>query len=160
MTIYSLDILLSQFWTSPLFYVQFYFFLTCIQVSQDAVRWSGISISFNNFPQFVVIYTVKGFSIVSETEVDVFLKFSCFFYDPMDVGNFIPKSYLTLMLETYVYAFVYICVHVGGSGLADLTFCLFSAAGWWTVMHTVGFTTHTQSQLDFIQLSWHSVGHA
>ena len=45
-----------------------------------------------NFPQFVVIYTVKGFSIVSEAEVDVFLEFSCFFYDPVDVGNLISGS--------------------------------------------------------------------
>ena len=44
---------------------------------------------FNNFPQFVVIHTIKGFSIVSEAEVDVFLEFSCFFYDPVDVGNLI-----------------------------------------------------------------------
>ena len=42
-----------------------------------------------NFPQCVVIHTVKGFSIVSEVEVDVFLEFSCFFYNPMDVGNLI-----------------------------------------------------------------------
>ena len=55
------------------------------------VRWSGIPISLRIF-QFVVIYKVKGFSIVSETEIDVFLKFSCFFYDPMDVGNFISKK--------------------------------------------------------------------
>ena len=41
------------------------------------------------FPQFVVIHTVKGFSIVHEAEVDIFLEFSCFFYDPMDVGNLI-----------------------------------------------------------------------
>ena len=40
-----------------------------------------------NFPQFVVIHTVKGFSIVSEAEVDVFLELSCFFDDPTDVGN-------------------------------------------------------------------------
>ena len=40
-----------------------------------------------NFPQFVLIHTVKSFSVVSETEVDVFLEFSCFFYDPMDIGN-------------------------------------------------------------------------
>ena len=45
-----------------------------------------------NFPQFVVIHTVKGFSIVNEAEVDVFLEFSCFFYDPMDVGNLISSS--------------------------------------------------------------------
>ena len=42
---------------------------------------------FKNFPQFVVIHTIKDFSIVNEEEVDVFLEFSCFFYDLMDVGN-------------------------------------------------------------------------
>ena len=42
-----------------------------------------------NFPQFVVIHTVKGLSVVNEGEVDVFLEFSCFFYDPVDVGNLI-----------------------------------------------------------------------
>ena len=47
---------------------------------------------FKNFQQFVVIYTVKGFSIVNEAEEDVFLEFSSFFYDPMDVGNFISGS--------------------------------------------------------------------
>ena len=45
-----------------------------------------------NFPQFVVIYTVKGFGIVNKAEVDVFLEFSCFFYDPDDVGNLISGS--------------------------------------------------------------------
>ena len=47
---------------------------------------------FNNFPQFVVIHTVKGFSIVNEAEVDVFLQFSCFFSDPTDVGNLISGA--------------------------------------------------------------------
>ena len=47
---------------------------------------------FKNFPHFVVIHTVKGFSIVNESEVDVFLEFSCFFYDPMDVDNLISDS--------------------------------------------------------------------
>ena len=42
---------------------------------------------FKNFPQFVVIHTVKGFVIVNKAELDVFLELSCFFYDPMDVGN-------------------------------------------------------------------------
>ena len=42
-----------------------------------------------NFPQFVLIHTVKGFSVVNKAKVDVFLKLSCFFYDPTDVGNFI-----------------------------------------------------------------------
>ena len=45
-----------------------------------------------NFPQLVVIHTVKGFGIVSKAEVDVFLVFSCFFDDPADVGNLISGS--------------------------------------------------------------------
>ena len=45
-----------------------------------------------NFPQFVVIHTVKGFGIVNKSEIDVFLELSCFFDDPMDVGNLIPGS--------------------------------------------------------------------
>ena len=44
---------------------------------------------FKNITQLVVIHTVKGFGVVSEAEVDVFLDFSCFFYDPMEVGNLI-----------------------------------------------------------------------
>ena len=45
-----------------------------------------------NFPQFVVIHTVQGFGVVNKEEVDVFLEFSCFFYDPTDVGNLISGS--------------------------------------------------------------------
>ena len=45
-----------------------------------------------DFPQFVVIHTVKGFGIVNKAEVDVFLAFSCFFNDPTDVGNLISGS--------------------------------------------------------------------
>ena len=45
-----------------------------------------------NFPQFVVIHTIKGSSVINEAEVDVFLEFSCFFYDPKDVGNLISGS--------------------------------------------------------------------
>ena len=47
---------------------------------------------FKNFPHFVVIQTIKGFSVVNEAEVDVFLEFSCFFCDPADVGNFTSGS--------------------------------------------------------------------
>ena len=60
-----------------------YCFLTSTQISQE-VRWSG-----KNFPQFIVIYTVKGFGVVSKAEIDVFLELSCFFDDPIDVGNLI-----------------------------------------------------------------------
>ena len=47
---------------------------------------------FKNFPQFIVIHTVKCFSIVNESEVDVFLEFSGFFFDPPDIGNLISGS--------------------------------------------------------------------
>ena len=47
---------------------------------------------FQNFPQFIVTHTVKGFGIVNKTEIDVFLELSCFFHDPADVGNLISGS--------------------------------------------------------------------
>ena len=43
---------------------------------------------FKNLSQFVVIHTIKGFSVVNEAELDFVLKLSCFFYDPTDAGNF------------------------------------------------------------------------
>ena len=47
---------------------------------------------FQNFPQFIVIHTVRGFGIVNKAEIDVFLKLSCFFDDPADVGDLISGS--------------------------------------------------------------------
>ena len=47
---------------------------------------------FQDFPEFAVIHTVKGFGIINKAETDVFLKFSCFFYDPADVDNLISGS--------------------------------------------------------------------
>ena len=47
---------------------------------------------FQNFPQFIVIHTVKGFGIVNKAEIDVFLELSCIFHDPADVGNLISGS--------------------------------------------------------------------
>ena len=47
---------------------------------------------FQNFPQFIVIHTVKSFGIVYKAEIDVFLELSCFFHDPVDVGNLISGS--------------------------------------------------------------------
>ena len=67
-------------------------FLTCIHISQEAGKVVWYSHLFQNFPQFVVIHTVKGFGIVNKTEIDVFLELSCFFDNPVDVGNFISGS--------------------------------------------------------------------
>ena len=68
------------------------YFLTCIQLSQEAGQVVWYSHLFKNFPQFVVVHTVKGFNVVSEAGVDVFLKLSGYFNDPMDVGNLISGS--------------------------------------------------------------------
>ncbi|CAI9164989.1 unnamed protein product [Rangifer tarandus platyrhynchus] len=67
-------------------------FLTCIQVSQEAVQVVWYSHLFQNFPQFIVIHTVKGFGIVNKAEIDIFLELSCFFKDPANVGNLISGS--------------------------------------------------------------------
>ena len=83
---YSLDVLLSQ-----LKQVHCSMsgsnccFLICIQISQEAGKVVWYSHLFKDLPQFFVIHTVKGFSIVNEAEADVFMEFSCFFYDPVDV---------------------------------------------------------------------------
>ena len=75
MTIYNLDILLSNF--EPVYCSMFssnYCFLTYIQISQEAGQVVWYSHLFKNFPQFVVIHTVKGFGVVKKAEVDVFLE--------------------------------------------------------------------------------------
>ena len=84
--------ILSLFGSRMLFHVQVCFFLTCIQISQEASQMVWYSHLFQNFPQFIVIHTVKGFSIVNKAEVDVFLELSCFLDDLMDVGNLISCS--------------------------------------------------------------------
>src|SRR5574337_66783 len=67
-------------------------FLTCIQIFQEADQGVCYSHLFQNFPQFIVIHTVKGFCIVNKAEIDVFLELSCLFHDPADVGNLISGS--------------------------------------------------------------------
>ena len=67
-------------------------FLTCIQISQEAGQVVWYSHLFQNFPQFIVIHTVKGFGIVNKAEIDVLLELSFFSDDPADVGNLISGS--------------------------------------------------------------------
>ena len=67
-------------------------FLTCIQISQEVDQVAWYSHHIKNFPQFIVIYTVKGFGIVIKAKVDVFLELSHFFDDPLDVGDIISGS--------------------------------------------------------------------
>ena len=60
---------------------------------------------FKNFPQFVVIHIVKGFSVVNEAEADVFLELPCFFHDPTNVGNLISGCSASLKLGLYIWKF-------------------------------------------------------
>ena len=63
-----------------------------MQISQEAGQVVWYSHLFQNFPEFVVVHTVKGFGIANKAEVDVFLELSCFFDDPADFGNLISGS--------------------------------------------------------------------
>ena len=67
-------------------------FLICIQISQGAGQVVWHSHLLKDFPQFIVIDTVKDFDIVNKAEIGVFLELSCFFHDPGDVGNLISGS--------------------------------------------------------------------
>ena len=111
MTIYSLDVLLFLFESVCCSISSSNCgFLTSIQVSQEAGQVVWYSHLFQNFPQFIVIHTVKSFGIVNKT--DVFLELSCFFNDPADVGNLISGS--SAFSKT---SFEYLKVH--GSCIAE-----------------------------------------
>ena len=60
---------------------------------------------YKNFPQFAVIYKVKGFGIVNEGEIDVFLELPCFLHDPTDAGNLISGSSASLKHSLYIWKF-------------------------------------------------------
>ena len=66
--------------------------LPILNISQEADQVVWDSHLFQNFPQFIVIHTVKGFGIVNKAEIDVFLELSSFSHDPEDVGNLISGS--------------------------------------------------------------------
>ena len=93
MIIYSLDVLLFLFEpvSCPMSSSNCGF-PTCIQFSQEAGQVVWYSHLLQNFPQFIVIHPVKGFGVVNKAEIDVFLQLSCFFDDPVDVGNLISGS--------------------------------------------------------------------
>ena len=84
-------------------------FLTCIQISQKASQVVWYSHLFQNFPQFFVIHTVKGFGIVNKAEIDVSLELSCFFDDPADVGNLISGSSVFSKTSLNIWKFI---VHI------------------------------------------------
>ena len=75
-----------------------------MQISQEAGKVVWYSRLFKNFPQFVVIHTVKGFGMVNKAEVDVFLELFCFFDDPADV-NLISGSSAFSKSSLYIWTF-------------------------------------------------------
>ena len=84
-------------------------YLTCIQISQEADQVVWYSHLFQNFPQFIVFHTVKGFGIVNKAEIDVFMELSCFFNDPADVDNLISGSSAFSKISLNIWKFM---VHV------------------------------------------------
>ena len=80
-------------------------FLTCTHVFQEAGKVVWYSHFFKNFLQFVVIHIVKGFNVVNEAEVDIFLEISGFFYDPADVGNLTSGSSAFYKYILYIWKF-------------------------------------------------------
>ena len=84
-------------------------FLTCIQISQEVGQVVWYSHLFQNFPQFVVMHTVKGFGIVNKAEINIFVELSCFFNDPTDAGNLISGSSAFSKSSFYMWNFT---VHV------------------------------------------------
>ena len=79
--------------------------LTCIQIFQKASKVVWYSHLFKSVPQFVVIHTIKGFRIINKAEIDVFLEFSCFFYDATDVGNLTSGSFAFPKSSLYIWKF-------------------------------------------------------
>ena len=92
MTIYSLDGLLFLFGTSLLFHVQFELLLSDLHTDFSRGRSGGLV--FPSLSEFSMVYCDphKGFGIVNKTEIDVFLELSCFFNNPVDVGNLMSGS--------------------------------------------------------------------
>ena len=88
-----------------------YFFLICIQISQETGKVVWYFHLFKDFPQFVVIHTVRGFSVVTE-EVDVFLELSCFFYDPTDAGNLISAFFYTQLEQMKSIRILCVVIHM------------------------------------------------
>ena len=111
MTVYSLIVLLSPFWTSSVILLV----SNHIHISQEIGEVVSYSSLFKNSPQFdqprqsqwfVVTHTVKGLSIVNEAEIDIFLRLSCFLHDPANGGNLASCSFTFLKLSLYIWKFL------------------------------------------------------
>ena len=107
MTIYSLYVTPFPIWNQSI--VPCWFQLLLLEVLQEAQNVVWYSHLLKNFTQFVVIHTVKGFSIVNEPEVDTFLEFFCFFYDAKYVGIVTSGSSDFSKSSLYIWKFLVSC---------------------------------------------------
>ena len=106
MTIYSLDVLLSQFWTSPLFHlVLIVAFCPAYRFLRKRVRWSGIPISWRIFYSLLWSIQSKAIAQSVKQKLDVFREFSCFLRDPAYVGNLISGSSAFSKSTLYIWKF-------------------------------------------------------
>ena len=130
------------------------------------VRLSDIPISWRMF-QFAVIHTVKGFGIVNEAEVDVFLELSCFFYDPTDVGNLISgssdfsksnlniwKFMVNVLLKPSLKNFEYWFTTVWNECNCVVVWTFFDIAFLWGLEWKLTFSSPVVPA-EFLQLCWH-----
>ena len=103
-----------------------------MHISQEAGKVVWYPQLFKNFPQFLVIHTVKGFGIVNKAEIDVFLELPCFFNDPADVGNLISGSFAFSKISLNIWKFmVHILLKPGWRILSiTLLACEMSATVW------------------------------
>ena len=103
-------------------------YLTCIQISQEAGQVVWYSHLSQNFPQFIVIHTVKGFDIVNKAEIDVFLELSCFFDDPTVLGNLISEISVFSKSNLNIWKFtVHVLLKPGLENFEYLLVCEISA---------------------------------
>ena len=127
-----------------------YCFLTCIQISQEAGQLFWYSHLFQNFTQFAVIHIVKDFGIVNKAEVDVFLEFSCFFNDSMDVGNLVSGSSAFSKSSLNIWKFM---VHILlKPGLENFEHYFAST---WDECNCAALSQHNLLGFEIIQLEFH-----
>ena len=129
-------------------------FLTFLQVSQEVGNMVLYSYLSENSPQFAMIHTIKGFSIVNEAEVDVFLKFSCFFCDLADVGSMMSGSSAFSKSSLYRWKF---SVHLQlKPRLKDFEYCL---ASMWNDFNCVVVHGFEHFKCSIVHLSFGSMNH-
>ena len=108
------------------------YFLTCTQFSQETGKVVWYSHLFKNFPQFVVIHTVKGFSIVNEAEVDVFLELPCFLLDSVNVGNLLSGSSASSKSRLCIWKFsVHVQVKPSLKDFEHYLASMWNECNWW-----------------------------